>query len=831
MSRGCSSSRCPPAQSHRLPVFSRYARLAVLTALVSLSGLTARPGFGQTIRGVLLEQGSGQPISGAFIVVLDEEGERPGQDIGTLTDDEGRFRLRVPAPGRYRLRAERIGFRSTLGDVIELAVGETVEVTLVAPVEAVRLEALAVTGESRCGVRPEAGRETAEIWEEARKALSVVDWGAQGILRYRVLRWERELTPHSLRVQKERTWPWFWNARGGLFTTRPAEDLAEHGYVRPLPADSFVFYAPDASVVLSESFADQHCFAVREGRGDHAGLIGLAFEPAPGRDLPDIEGVLWLDKETAELRDLEYRYKHLPLPVWNDDIGGRVEFERLPSGAWIISHWYIRSPIVEYFTPVHPLGDRYRLAAVREDGGAVVDIRTAHGAPVTRWLGTRLAGAVFDSTRAEPLAGATVTLVGTDRTAETDAEGRFAIDGLLEGEYSVSFSHPSLDSLTFIPDPVEVTLRRDRATDVRLAVPSWGSILASLCGDTAQHQGTGAVVGVVRDSTASAPVAGATVSVIADRLVSETRTDGAGSYRVCGVPAESPVTVVAWDETLASNEASLRLASGQIMRRDLELSRARAADDRRPAVEARVTRGQAASTGQPGVVLGRVLDNESGEPVETVEIRLIGEGESLVRVTDGEGAFLFPRVQPGTYEVVLKHLAYGTQSDSIEVGRGELVSYEARLAMQPIELAPLAVTVQRRPVPPRLLGFYDRMSQGHGYFITREDIELRQPHKISQMIGEAPGARVRCPGGHCYVIFARYERDPRGACRPAVYVDRMYLGKFGADPEDIVPVDLLLIPSEVEAVEVYDSPGSLPAEFGGSNAGCGVVVIWTRRGG
>jgi hypothetical protein len=43
-------------------------------------------------------------------------------------------------------------------------------------------------------------------------------------------------------------------------------------------------------------------------------------------------------------------------------------------------------------------------------------------------------------------------------------------------------------------------------------------------------------------------------------------------------------------------------------------------------------------------------------------------------------------------------------------------------------------------------------------------------------------------------------------------------------------VDGLVIPAEVEAVEVYDGPGSLPAEFGGSNAGCGVVVIWTRRG-
>jgi hypothetical protein len=243
-----------------------------------------------------------------------------------------------------------------------------------------------------------------------------------------------------------------------------------------------------------------------------------------------------------------------------------------------------------------------------------------------------------------------------------------------------------------------------------------------------------------------------------------------------------------------------------------------------------VARERAAAAGQLGVVLGRVVDDGSGRAIETVEVRLVGAVESLVRVSDGEGAFLFPRVRPGVYEVVLEHLAYGTHTDTVEVGEGELVSYEARLAMEPIELAPLTVTVRRRDVSPMLLGFYERMSMDRGgYFITREDIERRQPDRISHMIGEAPGARVRCPGGGCYVIFARYERDRlRGACRPAVYVDRMYVG----GGRNIAPasVDGLVIPAEVEAVEVYDGPGSLPAEFGGSNAGCGVVVIWTRRG-
>ncbi|MGD2154792.1 MAG: carboxypeptidase regulatory-like domain-containing protein, partial [Gemmatimonadales bacterium] len=222
--------------------------------------------------------------------------------------------------------------------------------------------------------------------------------------------------------------------------------------------------------------------------------------------------------------------------------------------------------------------------------------------------------------------------------------------------------------------------------------------------------------------------------------------------------------------------------------------------------------------GQPAVVVGRVLDAESGEPIETVEVRLVGEFEALVAVTDGEGAFLFPRVRRGEYEVVLTHLAYGTQTDTIEVGEGELVRYEARLRMRPIELAPLVATVERGPISPMHLGFYERMAlHVGGTFITREEIERRQPVRISHAIAEFPGVRLGPRG----VRFTRY-----GDCAPAVYVDRMYMGQEGGDVE----IDRVVIPTEVEAVEFYKGLASLPAAFAGPASRCGVIVIWTRRG-
>ncbi|RMH14199.1 MAG: hypothetical protein D6701_11515, partial [Gemmatimonadetes bacterium] len=40
----------------------------------------------------------------------------------------------------------------------------------------------------------------------------------------------------------------------------------------------------------------------------------------------------------------------------------------------------------------------------------------------------------------------------------------------------------------------------------------------------------------------------------------------------------------------------------------------------------------------------------------------------------------------------------------------------------------------------------------------------------------------------------------------------------------------LIRPEDIEAIEVYRGASEVPAEFGGSDAGCGAIVIWTRRG-
>src|SRR5438045_7048710 len=83
-----------------------------------------------------------------------------------------------------------------------------------------------------------------------------------------------------------------------------------------------------------------------------------------------------------------------------------------------------------------------------------------------------LRGVVYDSLiSAGPLEGAEVWVEGTNRTARTDAAGRFELTALAAGRYKLTFDHPVLDSAGLAAPPVVVDVVAGRATAVSLATP------------------------------------------------------------------------------------------------------------------------------------------------------------------------------------------------------------------------------------------------------------------------------------------------------------------------------------------------------------------------
>src|SRR5207245_343222 len=106
------------------------------------------------------------------------------------------------------------------------------------------------------------------------------------------------------------------------FRSLPAAVLASDGYVVS-DSSGVTFYAPDADVLLSDSFVNGHCFRFEPAPKDAKNLIGVSFEPASDRrGMRDIEGTLWLDQRSAELEFLDFRYTNLPAAAQSTGAGG-----------------------------------------------------------------------------------------------------------------------------------------------------------------------------------------------------------------------------------------------------------------------------------------------------------------------------------------------------------------------------------------------------------------------------------------------------------------------------------------------------------------------------
>lgn len=358
----------------------------ILTALLVVVGTV--PGAAQTVRGIVREQASGAPLTGVLMTLArdDSAGTAP---VTALTNERGAFSVRASQPGRYRLSAKRIGVRRFQSDAFDLASFQEVERDVELEALAYQLPVVTVASNALCVRRSNQAGRIASLWEEVRTALTATQVSMRDrLVRARVVRYVHDLDPQSLQLKSERVRRQTNGVVERPFVSLPADALSRGGYWRVLPNDSITYYAPDADVLLSSVFARDHCFEEAEGRGPRTGLTGIAFDLVSGREPPDVRGTIWLDARTFELRLVEFRYSRLPVATGNRNLGGEVHFTRLPSGAWIVSKWFIRIPRYADKPRLRSTGvpgqrpiPEYSLTHVVEEGGTVTVDSTASRLP------------------------------------------------------------------------------------------------------------------------------------------------------------------------------------------------------------------------------------------------------------------------------------------------------------------------------------------------------------------------------------------------------------------------------------------------------------------
>ena len=530
-----------------------------------------------TVTGRVFEVPSGRPVVGAFVTIHTEDGERVA---GSLANDEGRYAMRVE-PGRYRLMAQRIGVATVQSDLFDAVSGRVVALDLTVRSEVIDLEGVSVSGEARCRIDDDGG--ASRIWDLARRALDVAAWSDEmGMYEYTSEQWRRQYGANGRAVltQESRT-----ETRVGqqAFRSLPADTLALRGYVQGDDDDRY-FYAPDASVLLSDSFLDTHCF--RAVRDDDR--LGLAFEPTPGRDVSDIEGTIWLS-ETGMLDRVEYGYVNLEGILGTARtrggfravrIGGVVRFEGLPGGGWIVRDWNIRMPMIGIEVDRSGEEERRFLSGIMEVGAEVVSAEAREESLSFGGSRGAVRGVVLDSVGGRGLDRAVVYLTGAGYSSTTAADGSFLIEGVLPGIYELVVEHPLRGELGASPETVEVEATPGDVVDVgRVAFPSRAEVLTARCEGHAvieleggfQRTGEIAVVGGILLGADGSPVANGRVRVRWSREVEvdgipewrgiEVSTDERGAWFVCGVPDGVDVNAapVTGDEDEANEGTPFRM--------------------------------------------------------------------------------------------------------------------------------------------------------------------------------------------------------------------------------------------------------------------------------
>ncbi len=449
----------------------RALHYLILAALAGpLASIAAQgPTGGAELRGRALLPDSSTGVPGIIVVAYDRSGAIAAR---TLTGEEGDFVLQLPRPARYAVRALRIGFAPSALPPFDIAAGERRRADIVLRGNAVSLTGITVLSDNSCRSPNDSAQLVVRLWEQARTALSATALGgARQPLTATVRVYDRTLDSSGVAVGAETSRV----LRGSTmhpFASLAPDSLARVGYVAE-EKDGVAYRAPDADVLISDSFAALHCLWVQAPPPDHRDWIGIGVRPGRERlGVNDIRGTLWLDRATSELRAFEYLYTGLPTELAVAKAGGRVEFMRLPTGHWIVSSWSIRMPQAAIRKGVAGVGVHARVEArtfvqsihvtggettdVERDGVSLYHVERAVAAaeppanrpavagaepqlthPPSTSRGAVVSGRITPEHDTVGIPGVEIELMGTGLRHYADNKGQFRFAGVAEGSYDL----------------------------------------------------------------------------------------------------------------------------------------------------------------------------------------------------------------------------------------------------------------------------------------------------------------------------------------------------------------------------------------------------------
>lgn len=208
-----------------------------------------------------------------------------------------------------------------------------------------------------------------------------------------------------------------------------------------------------------------------------------------------------------------------------------------------------------------------------------------------------------------------------------------------------------------------------------------------------------------------------------------------------------------------------------------------------------------------------MLDSETGNPLSGATVRVGNDTASFE--TDSSGLFLITGLRGGTTDIRIQLIGYEEGVFRMRLPDAGVVEHAFSLDFNGFMLPEVVVLARAEILQPRYIDFERRRQRKLGAFVRWDDIKKAGYNTVGDALRMVRGVRIQCDQSafECYAVMTRTPN-----CHPTWYIDGIQVNSF----QENTPI------RDIYGLEVYRGTGEIPAEFGGSAAGCGVIVVWTK---
>ena len=825
-----------------MPSLARVAAVLLLLATLLVPRASA-----QRITGIVRDTATQTSLSGAVVSTLDAQSQTLAR---TITDGAGRYSLALPANATH-LRIVRIGFQPRMLALPSTRSAlQTLDATMT---KAPTLLSTVVVRDDRACSSDQNRPAALSLWEEARTGLlaSIVAREAKPA-EATIISYERWVDLSRSRVVKQTARKLSGRTTRPFLTRSSPSVLVERGYIEERNGE-FSYDAPYADVHLDETFAETHCFSVRDADAAHAGAIGVAFEPRRDRTkVVDVKGTLWLEVGVPALRSIEFSFTGANAATVLGDAAGEIHFRTMNNGVLFVDEWHVRTPVM---VQTRDPGRQLRIGRSSASGSDVVDTRPGRQASDNGGIVSRavwpdgekwesplkpLAGTVVVRGTLAPLEGALVAIDATGDSVLTDAAGRWAIFPVFPGRYEVTVADTSFSA--FIRPRTartEVDITPTVQGDLRIGLSGRAEAMRAICA-TPSDANSATLLGRVIDTAGTTHVlkgmrvAGTwlgNVTVMGAGV--RWRNDGEsidvdekGRFTLCDIPRGRAFQLAVYMQDKRVADTLITIAP-----------KAEVAQ-----VEWRVNIGALGSVVAQGPARfqGRVTQKKNAAPIDGVDLWL----PSLDRrtTTDGAGDFAFSNLPPGYQVVSVRQPDFTTRLDTVRLVAGQTTTRTYALEPKTTQLDTMrAVAAAVTYTSPALRGFESRRAaHGAGFYIAESELRSHENEQlVNVIISRVPGLRpLASDNGGTYLASSIKQCrsrsfSPSDRCAPCyvtTYVDGVLTYNADVNDERTEPTDLgRLSIKDLAGVEFYPREGTAPPPYTAARLGCGTLLFWTRE--